>query len=67
VNIASRLQAKAPSGGIMAAARTHGLANMGLTKTEAEWEGPDFIRVKGIDKDIEVYWIDSSAFEQNTE
>ncbi len=52
VNIASRLQALAPTGGIMLTARTKGLA-----KEPLEYEGPEVVRLKGIDRDIEVYKI----------
>jgi class 3 adenylate cyclase len=50
VNVASRLQSLAPSGGIIFTARTKG-----LLKEAVPCEGPDYVRVKGIDKDIEVY------------
>ncbi|MEW6348133.1 MAG: adenylate/guanylate cyclase domain-containing protein [Thermodesulfobacteriota bacterium] len=52
VNIASRLQSLAPPGGVLMTARTKSLA-----KEPIEYEGPQTIRVKGIDKDIEVYKI----------
>jgi len=52
VNVASRLQSLAPPGGIIMAARTKA-----LLKDEIRCEGPEFVRVKGIDKDIEVYKI----------
>jgi adenylate cyclase len=50
VNIASRLQSSAPPGGIMIAARTNA-----MIRDKIPCEGPDTIRVKGIDRDIEVY------------
>lgn len=52
VNVASRLQSLAPPGGIIMAARTKA-----LLREEVRCEGPEFVRVKGIDKDIEVYKI----------
>ena len=52
VNITSRLQALAPPGGIMITARTRGLA-----KEDLEYEGPELVKVKGIDRAIEVYRI----------
>ncbi|MEW6114459.1 MAG: adenylate/guanylate cyclase domain-containing protein, partial [Thermodesulfobacteriota bacterium] len=52
VNIASRLQSLAPPGGIIMTARTRG-----LIKDEIDCKGPDFVRVKGIDRDIEVFRI----------
>jgi adenylate cyclase len=52
VNIASRLQALAPPGGIIMAVRTKS-----LIPNEVPTEGPEFVRVKGIDRDIEVYKI----------
>jgi len=50
VNVASRLQSLAPPGGIIMAARTKA-----LLREEIKCEGPEYVRVKGIDKDIEVY------------
>ncbi|MFH0822311.1 MAG: adenylate/guanylate cyclase domain-containing protein, partial [Pseudomonadota bacterium] len=52
VNVASRLQSLAPPGGVIMAARTRG-----LVKDEIETSGPESVRVKGIDRDIEVYKI----------
>jgi len=52
VNIASRLQSLAPPGGVIMTARTRG-----LIKDEIDCKGPDFVRVKGIDRDIEVFRI----------
>ncbi len=52
VNIASRLQSLSPPGGVLMTARTKSLA-----KEPIEYEGPQTIRVKGIDKDIEVFKI----------
>lgn len=52
VNIASRLQSIAPPGGIIMTARTKA-----LLKDDIKCEGPEYVRVKGIDKDIEVYKI----------
>lgn len=52
VNIASRLQGIAPPGGMMLTARTKALAG-----DDFPYEGPDWVRVKGIDRDIEVYRI----------
>jgi adenylate cyclase len=50
VNIASRLQSKAPPSGILMTARTWVLA-----RADLPFEGPDMVRVKGIDRDLEVY------------
>jgi adenylate cyclase len=50
VNIASRLQSLAPPGGIIMTSRTKA-----LLKDAIQCEGPDYVRVKGIDKDIEVH------------
>ncbi len=52
VNIAARLQSHAPAGGIMMSARTRA-----MVRDKISCEGPDSIRVKGIDRDIEVYRI----------
>jgi len=52
VNIASRLQSLAPPGGIIMTGRTKA-----LLKDDIKCEGPEYVRVKGIDKDIEVYKI----------
>ncbi len=52
VNIASRLQSLAPSGGIIMTSRTYA-----LVKNEIEGQGPEKVRVKGIDRDIETYKI----------
>jgi len=52
VNIASRLQSLAPPGGIIMTSRTSG-----LVREEIPCEGPDYVKVKGIDRDIEVYRI----------
>jgi adenylate cyclase len=52
VNIAARLQSHAPAGGIMMTARTRA-----MVRDKISCEGPDIIRVKGIDRDIEVYRI----------
>ncbi len=56
VNIASRLEALAPPGGIIMTARTKS-----LIPDELDMEGPEFVRVKGIDRDIEVYKIHPEA------
>ena len=52
VNIASRLQSIAPPGGIILCARTRA-----MIRGKIDCEGPDVVRVKGIDRDIEVYRI----------
>jgi adenylate cyclase len=52
VNIASRLQSLAPPGGMIMTARTKA-----LVEKEVETAGPEFVRVKGIDREIEVYKI----------
>jgi adenylate cyclase len=59
VNIASRLQSLAPSGGIIMTARTHSLA-----RDHVACEGPDHVKVKGIDKAIEVFRIYPDAIER---
>jgi len=59
VNIASRLQSLAPSGGIIVTTRTKQLA-----KEEVQYEGPDHVRVKGIDREIEVFRIYPEAIKQ---
>ncbi len=58
VNIASRLQSQAHPGGIVFSSRTKA-----ATRTEIECEGPEFVRVKGIDRNIEIYRIDHVATE----
>ncbi len=50
VNIASRLQAKAPPGGILMTARTKA-----LLKDPPACDGPQTIHVKGIDRGLEVF------------
>jgi adenylate cyclase len=52
VNIASRLQSIAPPGGVIMTARTKAM----LTEP-IQCEGPVAVRVKGIDRDIEVYTV----------
>lgn len=52
VNIASRLQSLAPAGGIMMTARTRA-----LVQNPAVCEGPQYVRPKGFDRDLEVYSI----------
>ena len=59
VNIASRLQSLAPSGGIIMTARTHS-----LSRDHVACEGPDHVKVKGIDKAIEVFRIYPDAIER---
>ncbi len=59
VNIASRLQPLAPSGGIIMTARTHA-----LSKEPVDCVGPDYVRVKGIEKAIEVFKIYPDAITQ---
>ena len=56
VNIASRLQSLAPSGGIIMTTRTKVLA-----KDHIAYEGPDHVKVKGIEKAIEVFRIHPEA------
>jgi class 3 adenylate cyclase len=58
VNIASRLQSIAPPGGIILCARTRA-----MIRGNIDCEGPDLVRVKGIDRDIEVYRIYSEAIQ----
>lgn len=52
VQVAERLQAIAPAGGLIMSARTRN-----LLQQEVECEGPDRVRLKGFDRDIEVYRI----------
>jgi adenylate cyclase len=52
VNIASRLQSLAPPGGILMTARTQA-----MVRNLIPCDGPVVVRVKGIDRDIEVYRI----------
>jgi adenylate cyclase len=52
VNIASRLQALAPPGGTMMTSRTKA-----LLKDSSRCEGPQNVRLKGIDRETEVYTI----------
>jgi adenylate cyclase len=54
VNVASRLEATAPAGGIRISARTHA-----LVKDEIQCEGPEWIKVKGISGELEVYLVTS--------
>lgn len=56
VNVASRLQSLAHPGGIVFTARTRALAKPDFNVT-----GPEQVKVKGIDKSIEVYRIDDVA------
>jgi class 3 adenylate cyclase len=58
VQIAERLQAIAPAGGIIVTARTRN-----LLQQEVECEGPDRVRLKGFDKDTEVFRIYPDAIE----
>ncbi|MBI5569755.1 MAG: CHASE2 domain-containing protein [Desulfomonile tiedjei] len=58
VNIASRLQSIAPPGGIILCARTRA-----MIRGNIDCDGPDLVRVKGIDRDIEVYRIYSEAIQ----
>ena len=52
VNIASRLQSLAPPGGVVMTARTRS-----FLQEDLKCHGPDFVRVKNIDKGIEVFTI----------
>jgi adenylate cyclase len=58
VNIASRLQALAPPGGIMLTSRTRAL----LKKAE-NCQGPEKVRLKGFERDMEVYTIYPDSLE----
>ena len=58
VQVAERLQAVAPAGGIIMTARTRN-----LLQQEVECEGPDRVRLKGFDKDIEVFRVYPDAIE----
>ncbi len=59
VNVAARLQTLAPIGGIMMTARTRALMS-----EDIDCEGPENIKVKGIDRDIEVYRIQANAIDE---
>jgi adenylate cyclase len=52
VNIAKRLEATAPSGGIRIGARTHA-----FVRDEVRCEGPERIKAKGISGELEVYLV----------
>ncbi len=54
VNVASRLEATAPAGGIRISARTHA-----FVKDEIQCKGPERIKVKGISGELEVYLVTS--------
>lgn len=56
VNVASRLQEAAPAGGTLISARTFFLARDHIQAT-----GPRTIKVKGVDRQIRVYEIDSTS------
>lgn len=56
VNVASRLQNIASPGGIMMTARTRA-----LMQEAVECEGPQMVKVRGIDREIEVYQIQPEA------
>jgi len=58
VNVAHRLQSLAPAGGVMMSMRTRRL----LT-TDVECEGPERIRLKGFDRDIDAYRIYPDAID----
>jgi adenylate cyclase len=57
VNIAARLQALAPPGGIMMTSRTKA-----LLRDSDLCQGPEVVRLKGIDRDMEVYTIQPGSF-----
>jgi adenylate cyclase len=59
VNIASRLQSLAPSGGIIVTTRTKQLA-----REDVQYDGPDHVKVKGIDREIEVFRIYPEAIKK---
>jgi adenylate cyclase len=52
VNVASRLEATAPAGGTRISARTHA-----FVKDEVQCEGPQWLKVKGISGELEVYLV----------
>ena len=56
VNVAARLQTLAPAGGIMMTARTKALMH-----EDIDCQGPETIKVRGIDRKIEVYQIQPDA------
>jgi len=58
VNMASRLQALAPPGGIMMTSRTRA-----LLKNPNMCQGPEKVKLKGFEREIEVYTIDPASFE----
>lgn len=58
VNIASRLQSLAPPGGIMMTSRTRALA-----QSRHPCEGPESVRLKGFDKEMQVYTIYPASIE----
>lgn len=55
VNIAGRLQAEATPGGIILSSRTRA-----LVKDHVTCKGPQTIKVKGIDRELDVYRIEPS-------
>jgi adenylate cyclase len=61
VNIASRLQSLAPPGGIMMTARTRA-----LLKNAIPCQGPEKIRLKGFERDTNVYTINPDCIEANS-
>lgn len=56
VNVAARIQNLAPEGGIMLTARTRAFMH-----EEIDCQGPETIKVRGIDRDIDVYRIHPDA------
>jgi adenylate cyclase len=58
VNIASRLQALAPPGGIMLTSRTRA-----LLKKPNLCQGPQYVKLKGFERDTEVYTIFHDAIQ----
>ncbi len=55
INVANRIQSKAPAGGILITSRTHA-----LTRHALQCLGPETVRVKGLDRPVEVYLVDPS-------
>ena len=62
VNIASRLQALAPPGGIMMTSRTKA-----LLKQNIRCQGPESVRLKGIDRETKTYTIPPDLMEASSE
>jgi adenylate cyclase len=53
INVASKIQSKAPTGSILITSRTHA-----LTRHTIPCQGPETVKVKGTDRPVEVYLVD---------